>query len=130
MAIFKKKTKDEAKDEAVKPAEKEIPKTPARIDAVPAAGKLSLAHILLHPRVTEKATDASMRNAYIFEVDPRANKEEIKQAVLQLYGVKPEKVHTMPIPSKNIFSRGKVGTRSGGKKAVIYLKEGDTIEFV
>ncbi|MCR4330860.1 MAG: 50S ribosomal protein L23 [Patescibacteria group bacterium] len=130
MAIFNKKTKEAAAGTAVKKIKKEITKIPSRESAAPTKERFAFSHVLLRPRVTEKATAEAMKNTYIFDVDPRSNKEEIRQAVLQLYGVRPVKVHTMVLPAKKVLSRGKRGVKAGGKKAVIYLKEGDSIEFV
>lgn len=130
MAIFNKKTKDGTAGTAVRKTEKESTKTPSGEGATPNKERFAFSHVLLRPRVTEKATDEAMKNTYIFEVDPRSNKEEIRQAVLHLYGVRPVKVHTMVLPAKKVLSRGKRGVKAGGKKAVIYLKEGDSIEFV
>jgi len=130
MAIFNKKTKDVAKGVAVKKGG-DTTETPLTGGVTQTKkGVSAFSHVLLRPRVTEKATEEAMKNTYVFEVDPRSNKEEIRQAIVHLYGVKPVKVHTMVLPAKKVLSRGKRGVKSGGKKAVIYLKEGDSIEFV
>jgi ribosomal protein L23 len=46
-----------------------------------------------------------------------------------LYGVTPTKIAITQIKEKIVFRRGKTGVRSGGKKAVVYLKKGETISF-
>lgn len=92
------------------------------------AGESAL--VLLRPRITEKATDQSAKNAYIFEVNPGSNKKEIAQAIKEFYKVTPIAIHTMRIPAKNVFSRGRQGKTAGGKKAVVYLKAGDKIEVI
>jgi large subunit ribosomal protein L23 len=81
-------------------------------------------------RVTEKAARAAASNAYTFNVAVNANKSEIKKAIKMLYGVSPVRVTTTMIKEKSVFIRGKFGTKQGGKKAVVYLKKGDKIEFV
>ena len=86
--------------------------------------------IIKNPRVTEKASFASEQNVYTFDVAPGANKTEIKKAIFALYKVKPTKVNILPIPRKSIMSKGKMGTKGGGRKAFVYLKEGDKIDFV
>ena len=83
-----------------------------------------------NPRVTEKATDASAQNVYTFNVAVSANKKEIKKAIFSLYKVTPVKINVLTIPHKNIMSKGKAGIRGGGKKAVVYLKKEDKIEFI
>jgi len=86
--------------------------------------------IIKNPRVTEKASAAQAQNVYTFDVADNANKNEIKKAVFALYKVKPVKVNIVTIPKKSIFQRGQIGWKSGGKKAFVYLKEGDKIEFI
>ena len=86
--------------------------------------------IIKNPRVTEKASFAAEQNVYIFDVAQSANKTEIKKAVFMLYKVKPVKVNVLSIPRKNIMSKGKAGVKGGGRKALVYLKKGDKIEFV
>lgn len=87
-------------------------------------------HIIKNPRITEKASVAMEANSYIFNVSDDANKTEIKKAIFALYKVHPTKVNVLPIPKKEIFSRGKKGVRGGGRKAVVYLKAGDKIEII
>lgn len=87
-------------------------------------------NIIKNPRVTEKASGATERNVYIFDVAQAANKMEIKKAIFTLYKVRPVKVNVLRVPRKTIMSKGKIGVRGGGKKALVYLKEGDKIEFI
>ena len=86
--------------------------------------------IIKNPRVTEKASFSFEQNVYTFDVAPSANKTEIKKAIFTLYKVKPVKVNVLTIPRKNIMSKGKAGVKGGGRKALVYLKKGDKIEFV
>ncbi len=86
--------------------------------------------IIKNPRITEKASFIGGQNAYTFDVADGANKTEIKKAVFAIYKVKPIRVNVLSVPRKSIFSRGRVGARGGGRKAVVYLKTGDKIEFV
>lgn len=90
--------------------------------------KKDLSHILIKPRVTEKATKTSEKSIYVFEVDPKSNKKDIHQAFTEKYKITPIKVTTTTIPAKNVFVRGKRGKKSGYKKAYIYLKSGTKIE--
>jgi large subunit ribosomal protein L23 len=87
-------------------------------------------NLIKNPRVTEKASNAYEHNVYTFDVTDSANKTELKKAIFELYKVKPVKVNILPVPRKNIISKGKAGVRGGGRKALIYLKSGDKIEFV
>lgn len=86
--------------------------------------------IIKNPRITEKASFAQEGNVYVFNVSDSSNKTEIKKAIFALYKVKPTKVNVLPIPKKEVFSRGKKGVRGGGRKALVYLKKGDKIEFI
>jgi len=86
--------------------------------------------IIKNPRVTEKASNAFEHNVYTFDITQSANKTEIKKAIFALYKVHPVKVNVLPVPKKSIMSKGKAGVRGGGRKAFVYLKKGDKIEFV
>lgn len=86
--------------------------------------------IIKNPRITEKASFAQERNVYTFDISPSANKTEIKKAIFTLYKVKPVKVNVLSVPRKNIMSKGKAGVKGGGRKALVYLKTGDKIEFI
>lgn len=86
---------------------------------------------IIRPRITEKGSDVLQRNnAYVFDVLRKASKQDIMASVRTLYGVNPVKVRTVPVLSKTVFVRGKYGQTSRGKKAYVYLKKGDSIEFV
>ncbi len=80
-------------------------------------------------RVTEKSALDAERGAYTFNVLPSANKNEIKKAIKLLYGVTPVKVAITQITPKIVLRRGILGTKQGGKKAVVHLKKGDKISF-
>ncbi|MDD5033033.1 MAG: 50S ribosomal protein L23 [Candidatus Pacebacteria bacterium] len=85
--------------------------------------------VILSPHITEKTTDSSEKGIYAFKVSVRANKNEIRQAIKELYGFEPEKIAVSNMPAKKRFVRRKVGFKSGYKKAVVHLKEGDKIEL-
>ena len=86
--------------------------------------------IIKNPRVTEKASFSQEQNVYTFDVSASANKTEIKKIIFALYKVKPIKVNVLSVPKKNIMSKGKAGVKGGGRKALVYLKKGDKIEFI
>ncbi len=90
----------------------------------------NLERVLVNPRVTEKATIASERDVYVFDVAKDSNKFKIKEAIEFFYKVTPVKINIVTVPAKNIIYRGKKGVKSGGKKAYVYLKEGDKINIV
>ncbi len=87
-------------------------------------------HIIKRPVVTEKSTILEEKyNQVIFQVDPRASKHQIKQAVESIFKVKVENINTMRMRGKPVRRGLITGRRSHWKKAVITLAEGDTIDF-
>jgi large subunit ribosomal protein L23 len=91
----------------------------------------NIAHkILLENLISEKATMLAAHNKYVFKVDKRAGKFQIKEAVEGYYGVQVVSVNTIKIsPKKRIHGRT-IGWKKGFKKAVVTLREGDTIAAV
>jgi large subunit ribosomal protein L23 len=91
--------------------------------------------IIIKPIVTEKQTaiNEKMPNRVGFRVSPKANKLEIKAAVESLYNVTVVKVNTMQYDGKRKSRYTKSGVISGKeasfKKAIVTLKEGETIDF-
>jgi large subunit ribosomal protein L23 len=88
-------------------------------------------HIIKRPlTLTEKANILrETQNKYLFEVDRRANKIQIKQAVEELFNVKVIDVRTMVVRGHmRRMGRGYAKTQNW-KKAIVSVKEGDTIEF-
>ncbi len=115
---------------SVKPVKDVKPLKAKESSPVNSADASSYAHVLRQPRVTEKAALMAERNVYVFEIENGASKRDVVQAVKAFYNVTPKKVRVVPIPDKQVFVRGKVGKRHGGKKAYVYLREGDKIEVI
>jgi len=94
--------------------------------------KKSVLKILKNPRITEKATFASENDVYVFDVFVDATKNEIKEAVNEIFKVQPVRVNVTKIPRKKVTDRRSrtTNTKGGGKKAYVYLKKGDKIEFI
>ncbi|MEM8628862.1 MAG: 50S ribosomal protein L23 [Chlamydiota bacterium] len=99
--------------------------------------------IIQHRYVTEKSTllesmqdmesNPSMRECkspkYVFKVHPSANKMEIKRALEEIYSdIQVVSVHTINIPRKKRRVRGRLGEKSGFKKAIATLSPGNRIE--
>lgn len=86
--------------------------------------------IVIRPLITEKTMDLIQDRKYVFIVDKRANKSEIKRAVESIFDVDVEKVNTMNMRGK-IKRMGRFeGKRPDWKKAIIKLtEESKTIEF-
>ena len=80
--------------------------------------------------VTEKSTAAREEsNKYFFEVDRKANKVEITNAVEKLFKVKVVDVHVMHVLGKKKRMGKTIGQKSSWKKAVVTLAAGNSIEF-
>lgn len=119
MALFATKKKTTKKADA-----------PAATASV-SAGQRDLSHVLMHARITEKATMHSDAKVYTFDIAPRATKRDVIRAVHQLYKVTPRMVRVVTVPMKSVrhARTGKTGVKGGGKKAYVYLKSSDSITF-
>ena len=90
--------------------------------------------ILIKPIITEKMTgQAEKLNRYGFVVAKEANKLEIKAAVEKMYGVKVDTVNTQQyvgkVKTRNTTRGVAVGRVNRNKKAIVTLKQGETIDF-
>jgi len=84
---------------------------------------------LRKPVITEKSYAATGEaNQYSFRVAPDATKVQVKAAVEAIFDVKVEKVQVLNLPSKEKRRGAHQGTRSGYRKAVIRLVEGQSLE--
>ncbi|MCX5848499.1 MAG: 50S ribosomal protein L23 [Deltaproteobacteria bacterium] len=80
--------------------------------------------------VTEKSTDARDKsNKYFFEVDRKANKVEISNAVAKLFKVKVDDVRVMHVLGKKKRTGRVMGQKSSWKKAIVTLAAGSSIEI-
>jgi len=115
-------------------APKKRTKKAAAAAAAPAAAgsaRISDYGVLLSPVITEKSSMAAgNRNHFVFKVDDRATKVEIKAAVERIFKVKVDSVNTARFLGKVKRTVRSVGRRAGFKKAYVTLKEGYTIDIV
>lgn len=88
--------------------------------------------ILRRPIITEKTSfQSSKLNQYVFEVDHKATKAQIKEAVETLFDVTVLRVNVINVPAKRSLrprSRRNLVRRAGYKKAIVTLDAGDTID--
>ena len=85
--------------------------------------------VLLAPVVSEKSYSLIADRKYSFRVHPRAHKTQVRQAVEELFHVKVERVNISQVKPKP-KRRGLIrGTKPGWKKAIVQVREGDTIEI-
>ena len=90
--------------------------------------------ILIQPLLTEKMTDLATKRQYAFKVEQQANKIEIARAVEKKFNVVVTSVRTLNVKGKiktQLTRRGRVvGKRSDWKKAIVTLKDGQSIDFL
>ncbi|MFS0773917.1 50S ribosomal protein L23 [Sphingomonas sp. 1P08PE] len=84
--------------------------------------------VVLAPHITEKATLLSEQNAVVFKVANKATKPEIKAAVEALFGVTVTGVNTIVQKGKTKKWKGVPYTKSDVKKAIVTLKDGESID--
>ena len=84
--------------------------------------------VIVAPHITEKSTLLSEQNAVVFKVAGDATKPEIKAAVEALFNVSVSKVNTIVQKGKTKKWKGAPYTRSDMKKAIVTLKEGQSID--
>lgn len=84
---------------------------------------------LLSPIITEKSTLVAEENKIIFRVPMTATKPDIKEAVENLFKVDVTKVNTIVVKGKTKRFRGTLGRRSDFKKAIVTLKDGQSVDI-
>ena len=90
--------------------------------------KLNLHDTIISPTVTEKATSLSEFNKIVFKVHTGSSKISIKKSIEKIFKVNVIKVNTINFRGKTKLVKGKKSKRPGYKKAIVTLKEGDTID--
>ena len=134
MAIFNKKEENTKKESAKTPAEKKADKNTAENKPAQSGVNISgrLNDILVAPRITEKTVRLMDKGVYAFDVRKDANKTEVAKAIKLIFKVTPVKVSIINYPNKpkRNAKTGKMGSKSGGKKALVYLKKGDKISII
>jgi large subunit ribosomal protein L23 len=83
--------------------------------------------ILIEPVLSEKANTLREEGKYVFKVDPRANKLQIKEAVRRLYNVHPISCTVMVVGGKPKRQRYRAGHTSSWKKAIVRLPKDEKI---
>jgi large subunit ribosomal protein L23 len=110
---------------------KQIEKAEAAVSTTTATTTQSFAHTLRHPRITEKATMHAQNGVYVFDIAVSATKGEVSAAVKKVYSVMPRMIRIVSVPTKyrRNARTGRIGVKTGGKKAYVYLKKGDTLNI-
>lgn len=118
MAILKKTTKKE-KSVKVKPEIK--PQASLNPKDV---------FVIKYPWITEKSHDMSVDGRYVFLVDPKSNKSEVKKAVATLYKVDAVSVNMLNFRGKAKHFGSKISKGKNFKKAIVTLKKGQKIDVM
>ena len=91
---------------------------------------MNIFDVLRAPKMSEKTLSLKEEaNQFAFEVDQRANKIQIKESIEKSFKVSVLKVRTMNVRGKKKRLGRYQGLKSSSKKALVTLKEGDTIEY-
>ena len=85
--------------------------------------------VIIRPIISEQSYDMMEDNCYTFEVAKTANKVEIAQAIEAIFNVKVVKVNTLNVKAKPKRVRYQLGKTRTWKKAMVTVKEGDSIEL-
>ena len=86
-------------------------------------------YIIKEPIITEKSSTLASANTYVFSVDVKANKTQIKNAIEKIFNVKVANVNTINVKPKKKRVGRYVGKTNRVKKAIVKLKEGSSIEL-
>ncbi len=85
--------------------------------------------ILIRPLISEKAAIAEQDGVYVFVVDNRANKYQVKEAIKEVYGIMPKKVRIVNVEGKKTYAGRMQGKRSDWKKALVKMPKGKTLNI-
>jgi large subunit ribosomal protein L23 len=85
--------------------------------------------VLLAPVVSEKSYSLIGEGKYVFRIHPDAHRTQVRQAVEELFNVHVEGVNVLKVQSKPKRRGLQKGTRPGWKKAIVQLREGESIEI-
>jgi large subunit ribosomal protein L23 len=130
MSLFGKKTQNSKKttpvlEKAIKPIAKTATVSKAALGKTVSKAAL---HVV-QPLVTEKAMSLSENNTYVFLIDPKTNKSEIKKEIEGLYKVEVVNVNISKYEQKAKHYRGLASIPKMLKKAMVTVKEGQKIEI-
>ena len=130
LDFLKKKEKKEEK----KPVKKEPVKVEKKEEPIKPQAKKKISGIgykVLHsPHITEKASKLAEENKYVFKVWPKSNKNEIKKAIKDTYGVDVVNVKIINVPRRKTRLGRHEGWKKGYRKAIAEIKKGQKIEIM
>ncbi len=138
LSAFKKKdsVKETVKEEKVLDKKEKKSKRVEKKDAVSVVSSEDIAqykgikeNILLRPVITEKSSMLNASGSYTFRVTDYATKQDVRKAVERKYKVTVERVNMVTVHPKKRMRGAIVGRISGYRKAVVFIKDGQTIDL-
>ena len=138
LSAFKKKdsVKDTVKEEKVLEKTEKKSKRAEKKDTVAVVSSEDLAqykgvkeNILLRPVITEKSSMLNAEQKYTFRVMDYSTKQDVRKAVEKRYKVNVERVNMVTVHPKKRMRGAIVGRISGYRKAVVFIKDGQTIDL-
>jgi len=137
LDILRKRKKADKKPLAPKPVEKkteEKKEAPAAVKIEPQKMKKKTPGmafgVLRHPHITEKATFLGQTGRYVFKIRDRANKNEVRKTIEDMYGVDVAAVKVINVPAKKRRRGRKIGWIGSYKKAIVEVKKGQKIDIL
>lgn len=128
----KKKQKEQLNKDvrpAAKAEDKTMPSAPSGQGGKDVAAHSIAYRVLVGPLVSEKSAVAESFNKYSFVVAAKATKGQIKQAVAEVYGVKPLAINIVNVQGRRVRFGKNMGRRSDFKKAMVTLPKGKSISI-
>lgn len=130
MSIFKsKKTKEVNKSEVKNIAKNQTGEGEKSFILAKKNKNIAAYRLIVKPILTEKATDMEARSKYVFMVENKANKVEIKKAIELLYNVRPIKINIIKVSGKRVRSSKGYGVTKKWRKAIVTLRPSEKIEY-
>lgn len=128
--IFKKKKKPEIDSKTVKAEDKRtLHEMDKKVGVESPADKRVIVGVIERPYITEKTSAGAGKGTYVFVVSRYANKVTVRKAVESRYGVQASSVRIVNVPGKERRRGRQIGWKPGYKKAIVTLKEGQSIEL-
>ena len=91
---------------------------------------MDIHQVLVKPLITEKSTLLQEANKYVFQVAPRANKIQVREAVQQVFGVRVKGVTICKVRGKMKRMGPRLHRTPDIKKAIVTLRPGDRIQLI
>ncbi|MDA1038146.1 MAG: 50S ribosomal protein L23 [bacterium] len=84
--------------------------------------------VLISPIITEKSATLASEGKYVFQIKPDAGRIEVKQAIFEVYGVRPVSVNIQRYRRDSVRFQRRLGKQKAWKKAIVTVPKGKTID--